>query len=287
MRKFRWFSLLTVLALLLGAITPLAAAPAAPDVTQVNVAGSFESEIGGNDWSNNDPLTNLSDANGDGVWKFSATVPAGNYEYKIVEDGDWGKAYPANNVPVVLAANGEVRWYYDQADHYVADSINQVIATVPGSYQKALGCSGDWDPGCLRSWLQDPDGDGTYSFTTTAIPVGSYEAKVALDEKWDVNYGQGGVLNGPNIAFTVSTAADPVTFTYNATTHVLTIQTTPPPPRQGHSTPSSTTTARRATMTAGACTCGATPLIRPKAPPGANRRCSPARMTTASMSPSN
>ena len=52
------------------------------------------------------------------------------------------------------------------------------IATVPGSFQSELGCPGDWEPDCLRSWLQDPDGDGTYSFETTAIPAGSYEAKV-------------------------------------------------------------------------------------------------------------
>ena len=230
MRKLRWFSLVTVLAMLLGTFAPLAASPAAPDVTQVNVAGSFESEIGGNDWSNNDPLTNLTDANGDGVWKFAASVPAGNYEYKVVEDGDWGKAYPANNAPLAPAANGEVRWYYDQSDHYVADSVNQVIASVPGNYQSKIGCSGDWQADCLKSLLKGPETGGVYKFSTTAIPAGNYEAKVALDEKWDVNYGQGGVLNGPNIAFTVSTAGDPVTFTYDAATHVLTIQTTPPPP---------------------------------------------------------
>ena len=57
----------------------------------------------------------------------------------------------------------------------------------PGSFQSELGCSGDWDPSCLRSWLQDPDGDGVYTFTTTALPAGDYEAKVALAESWDVN----------------------------------------------------------------------------------------------------
>jgi hypothetical protein len=29
---------------------------------------------------------------------------------------------------------------------------------------------GDWDPTCLRSWLEDPDGDGIYTFETTALP---------------------------------------------------------------------------------------------------------------------
>ena len=31
----------------------------------------------------------------------------------------------------------------------------------------------------MRSWLQDPDGDGTYTFTTDQIPAGNYEFKVA------------------------------------------------------------------------------------------------------------
>ena len=71
-----------------------------------------------------------------------------------------------------------------------------MIAVAPGSFQSELGCPGDWDPACLRSWLEDPDGDGIYTFETTALPAGSYETKVAINEDWAENYGQGGVLNG-------------------------------------------------------------------------------------------
>lgn len=74
----------------------------------------------------------------------------------------------------------------------------------------------------MRSWLQDPDGDGIYSFTTNKIPQGSYEAKTAINESWDENYGAGGAANGANIPFTVPDGAL-VTFTYDPTTHVLTI----------------------------------------------------------------
>ena len=35
------------------------------------------------------------------------------------------------------------------------------------------------------------------------MPAGSYETKVAINEDWAENYGQGGVLDGANIAFTV------------------------------------------------------------------------------------
>jgi len=77
MSKYRLIALLTILSMLLT-LAPLAMA--APALSQVNVAGSFESEIGGSgDWLNNDPATNLTDANSDGVWKFDAVVPAGAY----------------------------------------------------------------------------------------------------------------------------------------------------------------------------------------------------------------
>ena len=102
-----------------------------------------------------------------------------------------------------------------------------MIATAAGSFQSELGCPGDWDPGCLRSWLQDPDGNGIYSFETTALPAGSYETKVTINEGWDENYGAGGALNGDNIPFAVPFDNAPITFSYDSTSHVLTI-TVPP-----------------------------------------------------------
>ncbi len=101
----------------------------------------------------------------------------------------------------------------------------------PGSFQSELGCPGDWDPSCLRSWLQDPDGDGNYTFQTTALPAGSYEGKVALNESWDVNYGQGGAQGGANIPFAVSAPGSTVTFSYNSTSHVLDIAVKSPGPQ--------------------------------------------------------
>ena len=53
------------------------------------------------------------------------------------------------------------------ATHWVTDNVGRVIAVAPGSFQCELGCPGDWQPDCLRSWLQDPDGDGTYALETT------------------------------------------------------------------------------------------------------------------------
>ena len=110
-----------------------------------------------------------------------------------------------------------------------------MIAVAPGSFQSELGCPGDWDPSCLRSWLQDPDGDGIYSFETTALPAGSYEAKVAINEGWDENYGAGRRPGRPNISVHVPADNADTTFTYNAATHVLTVTVAarPAPRRAG------------------------------------------------------
>src|SRR6266540_314388 len=100
---------------------------------------------------------------------------------------------------------------------------NPTAVTVAGSFQSELGCPGDWQPDCLRSWLQDPDGDGTYTLETTALPAGNYETKVTINEGWEENYGEGGVPGGANITFSVPSDNKEIFFSYNVMTHILTI----------------------------------------------------------------
>ena len=195
----------------------------------VGIPGSYQSEAGcAGDWDPACPATQLTyDANGD-VWRNTFSIaPSGSYEYKVALNGTWDVNYGLHaeqngpNIPLTLPAAQSVTFFYDPRTHWVADSVNSIIATVPGSFQHALGCSGDWDPACFRSWLEDVQGSGIYSFTTTSIPAGSYEAKVALNGSWDVNYGAGGAQNGPNIAFTVPADGIEVVFQWNSSTHEL------------------------------------------------------------------
>jgi glycosidase len=211
MNRHRLVSLIVMVAMVITSLLPaagvVAAAPRSP--AQVNVAGSFEESIGGSNWTNNDPLTDMSDANSDGVWRFVATLPvAGNYEYKIVENGDWGLAFPADNVVFSADAGEEVRWFYDENDHYVSDSTRHAVAAVAGNFASAIG-GADWSPDNLRTWMKDPDGDGVYTFMAT-IPEGNYEYKVALDEGWAVAF------PADNVAFTVPAGGDDVTFYYDS-----------------------------------------------------------------------
>jgi glycosidase len=233
-----------VLSILLSMLVaqPAAVAPLyadnTPDPNSLTVVGSLQSELGcPGDWQPECATTHLDYDAADDVWQRTFSIPAGSWEYKAALNGSGDENYGTNaaqngaNIGLSLATASSVKFYYDHKSHWVTDNVNSVIVTVPGSFQSQIGCPDDWQPDCLRSWLEDPDGDGTYSFSTRAIPVGNYEAKVAHNESWDVNYGAGGAQGGPNIPFSVTLGGSTVTFTYELSTHILTIVVTAP----GHS----------------------------------------------------
>jgi pullulanase len=203
--------------------------PAQTVPASVGIPGNYQPAAGcAGEWDPACAVTRLAyDANGD-VWRNTFHVgAAGSFEYKVALDGTWDWNYGLHaqqngpNIPLAIAAPRNVTFYYDHKTHWVTENVSSIIATVPGSFQSEIGCSGDWDPGCFRSWLQDIHGTSIYSFSTSAIPAGSYEAKVALDGSWDVNYGQGGVQNGANIAFTVPVSDMEVAFQWNSTSKDL------------------------------------------------------------------
>jgi glucoamylase len=216
------------------ALLPAATASHTPTPSSVTIAGSLQSELScPADWQPECAATHITYDASDDVWQGTFSVPAGSYEYKAALNNSWDENYGLHAQPgganIPLAGSGtNVKFYYDHKSHWITDNQGSVIAVAPGSFQSELGCPADWDPGCLRSWLQDTDGDGIYSLETTALPQGAYETKVAINESWDENYGQGGVPNGPNIPFTVPVDNANVTFTYNATSHVLTVAVTSP-----------------------------------------------------------
>jgi len=201
----------------------------------VTVAGSLQSELGcPGDWQPECAITHLIYDPEDEVWQGTFSIPAGSYEYKAAINDSWDENYGLSatpngaNIPLNLSGSTDVKFFYDDNTHWITDNINSIIATLPGSYQSELGCSGDWDPSCLRSWLQDSDGDGIYSFSAL-LPIGDYEVKIAIDESWNENYGADGIQNGANIPFSVSSSSE-VFFNYNSFTHILDITQSEPAP---------------------------------------------------------
>jgi hypothetical protein len=219
------------LAVLLGA----AAARAEP--ASVTIAGSFQSELGcPGDWDPACALTQLAFDPSDGVWQATLSLPAGDHEYRAALNGSWDENYGSHgqqsgtNVVLSLATAGPVKFYYDDATHWVTDQVGSRIVTAPGSFQSELGCPGDWQPDCLRSWLEDVDGDGVYRLVTTDLPAGSYEVKAAVNESWDENYGSGGVPNGDQIQFLVPEHGRPVHFQFTGATNQLMVAVPVPEP---------------------------------------------------------
>ncbi len=211
-------------------ILTITEAPPLAQPGSVTIAGSLQSELGcSGDWQPDCSSTHLTFDATDGVWQNIFNIPAGSFEYKAALNDSWDENYGVHatlngaNIALTLASPRDVKFYYDHATHWVTDNVNSFIVTAAGSFQSELGGPGDWQPDCLRSWLQDPDGDGIYTFSTKAIPPGNYETKVTINESWAENYGMGGILGGANIPFSIVEAGSEVLFSYNGVTHVLTI----------------------------------------------------------------
>lgn len=167
-------------------------------------------------------------ANGDGTYSLSTSaIPAGDYEVKVAYDGTWDRSFGANgtpggdNIPLNVAADGTlIVFSYDSSTNLL--SFGEGSVALVGTIQALLGCSGDWQPECAATELVR-SGDGTFSLTTSALPAGDYEVKVALNDAWTINYGADGVFNGNNVLFSVPADGTNVTFSFDGGTQVLTV----------------------------------------------------------------
>lgn len=200
----------------------------------VSVPGSHNSAMGcAGDWAPDCDEAQLALDGNDTIWKRTydaGTIPAGDYEYKAAINRSWDENYGAGGVRNganigYTSDGGAVTFYYEHARHYVTSDAEGPIITAPGSMQDELGCSGEWDPSCMAPWLIDPDGDGTYTWSSTAIPAGNYEFKVAHGLSWEENYGAGGQPGGDNVSFSVPNDGVLVTISYTIGDHQITVTT--------------------------------------------------------------
>ncbi|MFC8504090.1 pullulanase-type alpha-1,6-glucosidase [Pedococcus sp. NPDC057267] len=197
----------------------------------VSVPGDHNSEMGCSaDWAPDCPQAQLALDPRDQVWKghYTDLPPSTPFAYKAAINRKWDENYGAgarpngDNISYKTPATGPVSFYYDHATHWVTSDAQGPIYTAPGSFQSKISGCADWSPDCMKPWLEDPDGDGTYTFSTTQIPAGTYEFKVAQGLSWDTNYGAGGAPGGSNVSLTVPNDGMLVTISFNSTTHAIT-----------------------------------------------------------------
>jgi glycosidase len=199
-----------------------------PQPGSVAIAGTLDTALGcAADWDPACPKARMTLDTTDQIWKKSVAIPPGTYSYKAALDGSWTENYGLGAVRdggniSLDTADGAVTFYYDDATHWVTSDEDGPIITAPGSYQSELGCPGDWDPACMRPWLQDPDGDGVYALKTTKIPAGTWEMKVAEGLSWTTSY------PAANVSFDVPADGAETTFLYDSSTHEVTVTSTGP-----------------------------------------------------------
>jgi len=94
-------------------------------VGMVNLPGDFQDEAGcGADW---DPACEATATvqGDDGLYRLTTEIPAGDYEFKVALDGDWGVNYGSDgaqdgpNYSLSLAADSTVTFTYDPETHLV------------------------------------------------------------------------------------------------------------------------------------------------------------------------
>ena len=168
----------------------------------------------------------------DKVWKGTYTLPAGEHAYKAAINKTWDENYGAGGVAErrqhLVHRTGHTGHLLLRARrHYVTSDAQGRSSRCPGRSRPSWAVRPTGIPACMRPWLTDPDGDGTYTWSTSEIPAGSYEVKVAHGLSWDENYGAGGAPNGQH---PVAVPADGlvVTFSYVWRPTVLTVTTAKP-----------------------------------------------------------
>jgi hypothetical protein len=227
-RKF--FSGLMVLALLMGTFTLSAPAPFAPRAVQAApsgwcVAGSFQG------WDNTSTPLYDDSTHGDlipedAIFSLDYTVAvAGRYEWKVVKCGDWGTVYPAANAWFNTdQANQVIKFTFDANDHsgdagwdlLPAQNIVNVVDTLPAGFT-AVGDFQGWqnaDPATAMTHV----GSGIYYLAYQVATPGSYIGKAVVTGSWDGFGADGRSSDAANIAFTTTTADEPVLFLLDTNT---------------------------------------------------------------------
>ncbi len=87
----------------------------------VSFPGSYANLLGGTDWEPADPTVQAADAEGDGIWTLTVTLPGGDYEYKVAVNGTWDENYGregaqgGENIPFTVPdEGGDVTFSYNR-----------------------------------------------------------------------------------------------------------------------------------------------------------------------------
>ena len=104
----------------------------------VSFPGNYALALGGNNWEPADPTVQAGDLDGDGIWTLTATLPGGDYEFKVAINGTWTENYGASGQPdgpnirfTVPSAGGDTVFSYDRTTGEISLDINPPQSPAP------------------------------------------------------------------------------------------------------------------------------------------------------------
>lgn len=174
----------------------------------VHVAGNFQAAAGyASDW--NPGITQLTDADMDGIYEITVQIPAGSYQYKYINGNAWGQDESAPSTCAVggtnrgVTINGDTvltAFCYAQCspcsnnnynvtfrvDMNQQSSVSPLGVHIAGDFQAAAGQGNNWNPAGTQ--LSDPDMDGIYE-VTVQLPGGTYAYKYINGNAWGQDEG--------------------------------------------------------------------------------------------------
>ena len=127
---------------------------------------------------------------------------------------------PLHTLTIIAMIASSVLAAFSARPALASDTPTPSGVALVGSLQSKIGCPGDWQPECASSQLTYDAGDAIWQ-GSFAIPAGSYEYKVALNNTWDENYGANAQRGGNNIPLILG-ADTTVKFYYDHESHWIT-----------------------------------------------------------------
>lgn len=223
----RTFAIFMIVALVFSSLG-LHPVKVSAETTKVVLVGDLQSQFistgaenPGKDWDETSVVTQMT-YSGDGLYSFTGTLPAKEYNYKVALNDSWDENYgfakytnpqgknDGENIHIKLEEETTVTFYYNDITHKIADSTYYTPIT-----PKLTGNL----PAEALSTLTDPDFDGVYS-TVVTVPQGDYTYKVSVPgatEAEDMSY--------PESDLALSLPLDlKVTFKYNTADHRVTAE---------------------------------------------------------------
>ena len=219
----RSIHLFLIFIMLAGLFLPVSSVRA-QDTSQpekVGLPGTHQDELGcPGEWQPGCDQTLLVYDAEDGVWQAEFLIEPNNDDdkkgprYKVALNGTWDENYGKNaarngaDIPLIVSQPTRVKFYYDHQTHWITDNYNKPVIIAIGDFQSQLGCQADNDAGCLRSWLQDPDGDDLFTFVTRSLKAGTYSVTLTRNENPQDTIGE-------TTQFTVKADGDEIYFGYD------------------------------------------------------------------------